>query len=346
MIPFRPNILLLMVVLITLSCKSTETNSQTSKLPEWVNNPAAGFSETTYLMAVGSGSTMAEARTRAMQNLAQIFRSTVEGSQNLYSDVQESTRNNTEFTSQESIRLINNIRIGANEDLMNTEVLQSHVATDGNYYVLAGMDRMESSRVYHQEMETNGVKIENHLNNSDRQISVVRQLMELKQAVLLAKINENFSRQLEIILPGNTNAEINTQKLLETENRLKATQEKAIVAISMNSSHPSIKEAVAKVFQSQGFSIGDAASALLTVTINYDAREANLNRDDAKFASWELSIAINEIANGQSYKTYTTRGRDGALSLSDAYKRAEFSAIKEIDTKFSSFLNTELTAQN
>ena len=334
------------MVLISLSCKTTETNSQTSGLPKWVNDPASEFSESRYLMAVGSGSTMADARSRAMQNLAQIFRSQIDGTQDLYSDVQETTRNNAEFTSQESVRLINNIRIGANEDLMNTEVLQSHVANDGNYYVLAGMNRSESSRVYHTEMENNAVKIQNHFSNAEQQTSVVRQLMELKQAVLLAKVNENFSRQLEIILPGNTNAEENREMVIEAQNRLKATQDQAIVVISMPEDQTQIKEAVIKVFQEQGFSVGDKSSALLDVIINYEAQEANLNRDDAKFATWDLSIAITEIANGQSYKTYTSRGRDGALSLSDAYKRAAFTATKEIETKFSRFLNNELTAQN
>ena len=343
----RPNILLMLIFFIGISCKTSETNSQTSGLPAWVNNPSSDFSESKYLMAVGSGSTMADARSRAMQNLAQIFRSEIDGTQDLYSDVQETTRNNSEFTSSESVRLINNIRIGANEDLMNTEVLQSHLASDGNYYVLAGMNRAESSRVYHQEMEHNLVKIQNHLAQTKQHTSIVRQLMELKQAVLLSKVNENFSRQLEIIDPGNTRAEQNRQTLIDTENELKAVKEKAIVSISMNDdTYPTIKDAVTQVFEEQGFSTGSLNNALLKVRVNFTAMEAQLNRDDAKFARWDLSISITELANSQKYKTFTTEGRDGALSLNDAIRRAEFTASKEIGSKFSRFLNNELTAKN
>lgn len=342
----RPNLLLMLIFVIGISCKTSEINSQTSGTPKWIDDPTSEFSESKYLMAVGSGSTMADARSRAMQNLAQIFRSQIDGTQDLYSDIQETTRNNAEFTSNESIRLINNIRIGANENLLNTEVLQSHVAKDGNYYVLAGMDRLESSRVYHTEMENNSVKIQNHVSNSEQQTSILRQLMELKQAVLLAKINENFSRQLEIILPGNTNADKNRRTLIEVENELIAVQEKAIVSISMPEEQAQIRESVAKVFQKQGFSIGDNTSALLDVSVNYEVMEAQLNREDAKFARWDLSISIKETGNGQTYKTFTTQGREGALSLPDAMKRAQFTASKEIDSKFSRFLTNELTAQN
>lgn len=294
-------------------------------------------------MAVGSGSTLADARSRAMQNLAQIFRSQISGSQDLYSKFEETSRNNEGFTSGETLRLINNIRIGADEELMNTEILQSYVANNGQYYVLAGMDRISSARVYKQEMANNSTKIEHHLANSKNQHSLVLKLGELKQAVLLAQINENLARQLAIIQPGATNSEAVVQKVMETENELKKVQQQALVVLHMDAEHPQIKDAVAKVFQEQGFSITNGNDGILEATIDYKAVEANLERDDADFVQWNLRISITEIANKRTYEIFTLEGREGALNTETAFKRAEFTAVKEIEKKFTRFLNSQLT---
>jgi hypothetical protein len=331
---------------VLLACKTSAPNSQTTNLPAWVSNPGSSYSENQYLMAVGSGSTMNDARSRAMQNLAQIFRTQIDGSQELFSEFVETSRNNEGFSSTETMRLMNNVRLGASEELLNTEVLESHIDRTGTVYVLAGMNRMESARLYQQELTINTQKIQNYQLQGSQQSSVIRKLGELRQALLLARVNENLSRQLAIIQPGSSNREQATQVVLDTENAFRDVQGIANVQIRIDETFGTIRDGVAKVFQQQGFSISTNKNPELLATVEYKQRETNLKRDDAVFVAWELSIQLSEVNTNQTYTTFTALGREGALTLSDAYKRAEFSAAKEIETKFKRFLTVELTVQD
>ncbi len=338
-------ILLLLVIGPLLSCassqKSTSNSYESDGIPNWVNDPSTAFSDRTYLMAVGSGDSFNDARADAMLSLAQIFRSQIEGTQNLYSDFEETTRNKTDFTSNETIRLMNNISIGASEELLNTEVLQSEVGSDGSYYVLAGMNRRESQRVYNQEIVNNYQKIRANQTSVQQTESQIRKLGILNENMLLARVIESLNAQLDIISPGSSDNQTAIQILDETQQEFRSAQELSIVQISMRSYNQVIRDAVAQAFQREGFIIGDV-NPILKVSVTYDASEADLNRDDAEFVIWTLSISIEEIESAKRYNTFSTRGRDGAISLDDAYKRAEFTAGKEIESKFTRFINEEV----
>ncbi len=339
--------LLLFIVVVTFAAnckaqqKSTQAVTTNSGIPSWAIDPSSAFSERQYLMAIGSGDNLADARADAMLNLAQIFRSQIDGTQNLYSEFAETTRNRTDFTSRETIRLMNNIRVGANEELLNTEVLKSEVGADGAYYVLAGMDRLASLRVYEQEISNNYQKIDNNIASSEEALSAIQKLSLLKENVLLARINENLNEQLAIISPDSSESEKAIDVLNNAKLQFTAIQENSIVELKINQENQVISDALTKVFQKEGFILGEE-NPVLQIEVTYSAEEANLNRDDAEFVIWDLSIKVKEVETGKEYNTFSTRGRDGALSLNDAYKRAEFSAGKEIESSFSRFLNNEV----
>ena len=338
-------LLLFVVAASTANCKAQQKSTQpartNSSIPSWAVDPSSAFSERQYLMTVGSGDNLADARADAMLNLAQIFRSKIEGTQNLYSEFAETTRNRTDFTSRETIRLMNNIRVGANEELLNTEVLKSEVGADGAYYVLAGMDRMASLRVYEQEISNNYQKIDNNKASSEEALSTIQKLSLLKENVLLARINENLNEQLAIISPGSNESDKAIDVLNNARLQFEEVQENSIVKLNISQENQVIRDALSAVFQKEGFILGEE-NAVLQIDVIYSAEEANLNRDDAEFVIWDISIKVKEVETGKDYNTFSTRGRDGALNLSDAYNRAEFSASKEIESSFSRFLNTEV----
>ncbi len=341
---------LFLIASISFNCKaqqqSTRTTSSASDgIPAWVNDPSSAFSERQYLMAVGSGDNLSDARADAMLNLAQIFKSRIEGTQNLFTEFSETTRNNTDFTSRETIRLMNNIRVGANEELMNTEVLKSEVGSDGAYYVLAGMNRTASERVYLQEIANNYQRIRSNKERAMQSNAPIQKLSLLKENVLLARINENLNQQLEILSPGSNDSETAIEAVASAQEQFEDAQQTSIINLTMATDNQVIKDAIAAVFQKEGFILGDI-EPILTVNVTYEAAEANLNRDDAEFVIWDLSINITETNTGKEYNTFSSRGRDGALSLSDAFKRAEFTAGKEIETNFSRFLNNEVLSND
>lgn len=321
--------------------KSIQSTNVNNELPEWVTNPSKAFSERTYLMAVGSGDNLADARADAMLNLAQIFRSQIDGTQNLYTEFSETTRNKTDFTSKETIRLMNNIRIGASEELMNTEVLISEIGNDGSYYVLAGMNRSASLLLYEQEIGNNYQRINNNKNALANDLSTIQKLSLSKENVLLARVNVNLYQQLAIISPENSDQDKAIDVLDAVNMEFSMFQENSVIQITMNKENLIIKDAVTSVFQKEGFVIGNR-NPVLKIDVSYTAEEAHLNREDADFVTWDLSIQIHDLESGKAYNTFSQRGRDGALSMNDAYKKSEFSATKEIKSNFSRFLINEV----
>ena len=342
-------LLISLTFLVGMGCGSsgnTSSNSNNNGIPGWVENPGSEYSEAQYLMAVGSGSTLNEARGDAFSQLSQIFQMDIDATQRSTSEVIDRSENNN-FYSESTSQLLNNIKIGTNQELMNTSILTSEVDKFGTYYALAGMDRAETSRVYGQEISNNQIKISEFENNATNEENVLQKLVLLSKARAVASANEVLTRQLNIIQGGAGTGGDATSTLSRIQEKFRAVQQNANVSIQSGNASSTIKAAVAAAFQQEGFSITENMdSSILGVTINYQTQEANLNRDDAEFVKWELVIEIEDKQSDRSFQTFMTEGRDGAPSYSDALKRADFTVRNKIEKDFSKFLNNELLQIN
>ncbi|MGN8225113.1 LPP20 family lipoprotein [Gracilimonas sp. BCB1] len=334
--------------LLLWGCGSSKSASSGSNgIPNWVNNPASEFNEQKYLMAVGSGSTLNEARGDAFASLSQIFQMDIDATEQVTSEFIDRNINN-QLYSESTSQLLNNIKIGTNQELMNTTILTSEVDNFGTYHALAGMDRAESSRIYSQEISNNSIKINELEQNAGNEGNLLQKLVLLKKAQAVAAANEILTRQLNIIRGGAGTGGEATETLVRLQEKFRTAQQKAIVRLVSDNATSSIKAGVASVFQNAGFTITEETNddAILEVDVNYQTQEADLNRDDAEFVKWELVIEVNDLQTNRSFKTYMTEGRDGAPSYSDALKRADFTARSKIEKDFNTFLNNELLQIN
>lgn len=339
-------LLVIIAILALQACGgSKRTGSSNNALPAWVSQPSSAFSDRQYLMAVGSGDTFNEARSDAMLALAQIFRANVEGTQNLYSDVLEVSKSNDDFTSKETIRLINNIAIGATEDLQNAEVLTSGTGKDGMYYVLAGFNRNQTAALYRNEINNNNERIERNKEEIERSNDKFSTLRFLKENLLLARINKQLAGLLEIIMPGSGESSKTQNTLIESRNAFNAHQQTMPVRIRGLQSVENIRSALSDAFLQEGFVLAEKNPVLL-VDATYRAREIDINRDDAEFVSWELQIKITRPETQQTYTDFNVSGREGALNIQNAYKRAATAAIEQIEARFRPYFNAEFLSNN
>ncbi|WP_428236688.1 LPP20 family lipoprotein [Gracilimonas sp.] len=333
--------------LLLWGCGSSKSASSGSNgIPNWVNNPSSEFNEQKYLMAVGSGSTLNEARGDAFASLSQIFQMDIDATEQLNSEFIDRNINN-QLYSESTSQLLNNIKIGTNQELMNTTILTSEVDKFGTYHALAGMDRAESSRIYNQEISNNQIKINELEQNADSENNILQKLVLLKKAQSLATANEILTRQLNVIRGGAGTGGEATETLVRLQEKFRTAQQKAIVKLASDNATSTVKAAVASVLQNAGFTIAESTNnAILAVNVNYLTQKADLNRDDAEFVKWELVIEVNDLQTNRSFKTYMTEGRDGAPSYADALKRADFTARSKIEKDFNTFLNNELLQIN
>lgn len=325
---------------------SSSGNTSGNGTPGWVTNPANEYSESQYLMAVGSGNTMREAQTDAFSRLSQIFQMDIDATEQLYTETIDRSVNSNMY-SESTSQLLNNVRIGTNQELMNTTILDSDVDKFGTYYALAGMDRAESSRIYKQEISNNSIKINEYESSADNEQNILQKLILLTKAKAVASANVVLTKQLNIIMGGAGTGGEATQTLTRIQEKFRNTQQKANVTIQTDNASETIRSAVTSVLQNAGFNITQNLSeAILAVSLNYQTQEADLNRDDAEFVKWELMIEVSDLQSDRSFKTFMAEGRDGAPSYKDALKRADFTARSRIEKDFTTFLNNQLLEIN
>lgn len=329
------------------SSSSNVTSNKTNTIPDWVESPGNEFSEAKYLMAVGAGNTFEEARRNALSSLSAIFRSEIKSTSEVISEFTQTSTANNELYSSGTTQLLNNVKIGTKQELMNTEILKSEVGGNGTYYALAGMDRMESSSIYTQEIDNNQHKIETLLTRAEESNDVLSDLSTLKQALVLAKVNENLAQQLNIINSGMADTKGAASTLASIQEEFDNTKKIANVKLSPNHTSQTVNSAITEIFQREGFGFsGDENNSVIEVIVDFTSQKADLRREDAEFVNWELIIEMIDLKSNRSFKTFTANGRDGAFSVEDAMKRADFSAKKAIETDFKQFLQQQLLAQN
>lgn len=342
-------IMLALALVVGCSSSGTTNSSSSSKsvgnekgIPNWVLDPGSSFSESQYLMATGSGSTLKEAESDAFSRLSQIFQMDINSMEQVITESTLRSVNNN-FYSESTEQLLNNIQIGSNQKLMNTSILASDVDQMGTYHALAGMDRAESSRIYQQEIANNIITIQEYESNAANESSTLPKLIIYKKALASASANVILSRQLNIIRGGSAANSESTQTLSRIEESFRKVQQEALVAIVSDNTTESISAAIAEVFQNSGFTItGNPEDAVLVARVNYQTQKANLNRDDSEFVKWELIIDVANPESDQSFNTFMVEGRDGAISYSDALKRADYTARAKVEKDFNTFLNEQL----
>tara|TARA_R100000908_G_scaffold65423_1_gene56197 strand:+ start:52671 stop:53738 length:1068 start_codon:yes stop_codon:yes gene_type:complete len=335
-------VLPIFLALLFAGCSSSKNTSGSNSLPDWVLDPSSEYSEQQYLMAVGSGSSLNDARSDALSSLSQIFQVDVDAQENLYTESIDRNINN-EVYSENTSELLNNIRLGTNQELMNTTILDSEIDANGTYYALAGMNRAESSQIYQQEISNNNKRISELELNAESEDNTIQKLMLLTQAKSFAAANVVLTKQLNIIRGGAGTGGSATHTHTQLQEKVRSVQQKANVIINTDNATETVRSAVVSVLQNAGFNITDSnQNAILEVSINYQTQRADLNRDDAEFAKWELVIDLTDLESDRSFQTFITEGRDGAPSYADALKRADFTARNKIQNDFTSFLNKEL----
>lgn len=332
----------ILVALLFVGCSSSKSTTDNNGLPDWVLEPSSEYSEQQYLMAVGSGNSLNEARSDALSSLSQIFQVDVDAQENLYTETIDRTINN-EMYSENTSELLNNIRLGTNQELMNTSILDSEIDANGTYYALAGMDRAESSQIYQQEISNNNRRISELDMNAESEDNTIQKLLLLTQAKSFAAANVVLTKQLNIIRGGAGSGGSATETHTQIQEKVRNLQQQANVIINTENATEIVRSSVSSVLQNAGFNITESSqNAVLSVSINYQTQRADMNRDDAEFAKWELVIDLTDLESERSFQTYMVEGRDGAPSYNDALKRADYTARNKIEKDFTAFLNKEL----
>lgn len=319
-------------------------DSGQEELPAWVTDPGAGHDPGRYMAAVGSGEDLQAARSNAMANLAGRFLSEIEAGQNLYErNVQRMQAG--EFTEGFTSTMINTTRIAVEQQLQNTELLESHHAeAEDAYYALMGMDRRQTRELLAEEMQRNDEAIARRHESFLEAGQIHRKLAHLFHNEHLIHANRELLRQKRIL---------SDEPVEEGEYRygeLLGCYEDYLDSISVSldsGAHSAVDSRVVDILSASGFHIADGQGDLL-VEIRQEIEPTDLARDDADFVEWYLYVDIYSLtATGRFHlDTLTLNGRAGALSIEEAENRARRDMVSELEDEFTGFLQTEIFHTN
>jgi len=305
--------------LVLTACVAEAQKKIQQDIPPWINDPYATFSEDEYLLAVGSGSTQQEAQNNALANLSKIFQSNIETSQKMIDDFTELSQNNS-YISERSTQLLTVTRVGSSQNLINTKIIKMHQSND-RFYALAGMERFDTSRIYSSEIADNEIQINNLISQAENEDNALYKLGYLKKALILAEVNLNLASQKRII-QGMGSSDMHQITHNRVSKMFNDAKKNTKVAINFdNETHHIVRSGIVNALDISGLTVTNSLPSQLIANVTFTTERTNLNRRNAEFSRWNLSISFENARNEPLY-TYTANGREGGLSYSDALHRA------------------------
>lgn len=335
------NLLLFTALSLALYSCGSSAETTVDEEPGWILNPSSEFSDTMYLMAVGSGEDLQSAQNNALANLSGRFLSEIEAEQNLYEENVREIGGDGDATETFTSQMVNTTNIEVGQDLENTEYLDSHFSQRENvYYVLAALNRQETRRLLASEMQRNNERINRRHEEFQQSGEIHRKLGNAVRNENLIFANMELLRQKEILsnTPVDDSPYRYGDKLSQYENFLDETTFQ-----SESNAHSAINSAVADHLNRNGFSLSEDQGAII-VEIDEQINETDLDRDDAEFVDWHLQIDFYSQSSSGRYhlETLAFNGRSGALSVVEAENSARRDMVNRLNDEFTNFLQTEI----
>lgn len=331
---------------IAMLCSCT-TLAQNSSLPSWVNNPYNTYSESQYLIGVGSSNNRQGAKNQAQANLAKIFVSKVDVNETLVDEFNENVSSSGRTTTQQNTLLITESDIRSNQKMKNVKIKKVYQADNGTYYALAMMDRLKTSSLYSREIEENNNSIATFRQKAEQADSKLSALIYFKQAYISAKVNKMLINQ-RAILTGQPGIFENKNYVDVVEAYQKA-KDQCTVNLSARDEVPSnVMSAIRRSLQNEGFTISrkNATSPAVKILVHLSVDPVDLNRPNVEFMQWALKIEAQNYESNNWFSTYTAEGREGSMNKQYARKRVQQAVQAMIKSEFADYINDELLSVN
>lgn len=331
---------------MTLSCASMaqKKSAKSGKQPIWITQPANYENASEYLVAVGTGSNYQDARNNALGNLSRIFQSEVKTDQTLIDEFHE-TISDDNLNSDRTTQLLSVTRVGSSQNLINAKVMETYTTRDGTFYMLMGMHRRNTARIYSSEISNNELHINDLVNQADNENNILDKLGYLKKAMILQEVNDNLQKQRSVLTGRSMDNMASNEGSLSQKYR--SVKKKCLIYINADGIPDQIISEMHRVFQDEGFTVTkNSSDAIVHAIVTYQWRQMDMNRKDAQFVKWDFHVRFSSPAGDYSFRTFNTEGRDGALTYREAVLRSDETVKKKITTDFRKFLSDELLHVN
>ena len=319
-------------VLILVSCATGGGSSSGGRRPKWVDDKHSVYPDSEYLVEIGEGTSLKDARQNGLMSLSQIFRTTVKVDSTVrtrymeLSDGKNSQGATMETTVDDTITQL------SDETLVNVHFGESWTDDMGRTYVVAYIDRMETAQIYRKRIQEDSFRTANFLSESARQSDLLKTFGFLDAAVVMDKNTQMMLDQLDIIhAPSGRSIMLD---YLPEELYSLYSDTASLMAFSIRidgDSDGRLTAMVSQVLTGRGFSLSEM-DAPLSVSGQVSVEDAKLDNGYENIR-WSLYMEMRD-QSGKVVVTMEEQKRETGISRDAAVSKGYRSMEEMLQKKF------------
>ncbi len=313
----RKIVLLLIAGLFVFSCVS-EPSSSPSRKPGWVDNKYSKYAEAEFMVEIGEGSSLRDAKRNGAAALAAIFKTSIKVETNIQTRYKELASGGTVQSSEET-SFDQDITQLADQELVNVNYGESWTDDMGKVYILAYIDRVATGNIYRDRIGANIDTVKSFLRASSEQTLLIREYAFFDAAYVVAQANQVLLDQLEVL---NRSYRQNISVSYDLNNirrsRIDAASKMAFNVQIENDTDGNVASVINDELTAFGFSIDSSGILSVSGDIRIEKVELDNGYENVRYY---LNVNIQD-ENGIPVVTIEENNRVSAISESDAKNRA------------------------
>jgi len=307
---------ILAVALLLSSC-ITMTGSS-SRRPGWMDDKYSLYPEDDYMVEIGQGASLKDAKRNAAASLAQIFKTSIKVETTVQTRYKELSSGGSIQASEET-SFDENITQLADQELINVNFGESWTNELGQVHVIAYIDRQMTAQIYRGRIQENDQTIRSFLGRFEVESSRLRQYAYLDAAYVVAQANRVLKEQLEIINLMMSRTVMLTYDLDDIRNSRRETAQNMSFRIFIeNDDEGKVEALIAEELTSLGFTLDPLGLLSVQGALSLEKVELDNKYENLKYY---LKIDITD-EHGSPVVSLEENDRVSALSDSDVRNRA------------------------
>lgn len=290
--------------------------AKSKKEPNWFKNSKNVFPKSEYISQLGSGKTEEEAKTDALEQLSQYFKTTVNS--NLSTSIKAFS---TENSSQKSSSIINNVEIKSEVDFFGVQFTESYyLKKEKKYYIVVYIKRADAWNQYKPKIEAQKTEFYEFYNKAQNESDSFFKIGFLRNA---ENSSIEFLKKLEyarILSPKEEEKySVDRKTISKIPSLIEQEKKNITIFVFISGDYANIIEnAVKKSFEKNGFLV--SKNAKYKANVKVFANESG-SEPICIFPSVELTISDNNENPVFSYET-NIQERTVAYTLENAKRKA------------------------
>lgn len=293
--------------------------------PTWVDNKFIKYAESEFMVEIGQGSSLKDAKSNAAASLAQIFKTSIKVETTIQTRYKEFSSDGT-VEASEKTNFDQDITQLADQELINVNFGESWTNDLGQVHVLAYIDRQKTASIYRERINENSNVVRNFISQTGGQSSVIREYAYYDAAYVVAQANQVLIEQLEIINLPMSKTIMKSYDMNDIRNNRKDLAISMVFRINIeNDEEGKISSVLTDELTSFGFSVAPSGNLAVTGSISFEDVKLDNDMSNKKFY---LTVKI-EDENGIPAVAIEKNDRITAVSES-AVKSVTYREIEKV----------------